>query len=365
MSQPPRVAIVCDWLTGIGGAERVVLQLHKLYPEAPIFTSQYDPSKIDWFKDADVRTGWLQKLPSGLKKFLPPLRAWYFSHLDLSDYDLVLSSSGAEAKGVKTDPQAVHISYIHAPTHYYWIRYEQYLKHPGFGRFDWLARLGLRLLVGPMRRWDYQAAQRPTHLIANSNHTARMIAQYYKRQSTVIFPPVDTTRFAASKPLRRSGLVTVGRQAPYMRRDLAVAACGKLALPLTVIGNGPDHQKLVAMAGPDTRFMTGADDAAVAQALTGAAGFIFPAVEDFGISAVEALAAGTPVIAYRAGGALDTVVDGQTGLFFDEQTVDSLCAALQRFKPEQFDAATLKAAAAGFSTNVFITKMKDFIHDNH
>src|SRR5476649_1689319 len=141
-----KVAIVCDWLTGIGGAERVVLELHKLYPDAPIYTSQYDPEQLGWFAEADVRTGWLQKLPSGLKKFLPVLRAWYFSHLDLSDYDLVLSSSGAEAKGVKTDPQAVHISYIHAPTHYYWIRYEQYLKHPGFGRFDWLARLGLRLL---------------------------------------------------------------------------------------------------------------------------------------------------------------------------------------------------------------------------
>ena len=127
-----KVAIVCDWLTGIGGAERVVLELHRLYPDAPIYTSQYDPSKIDWFADADVRTTWLQKLPTSLKKFLPLLRAWTFSRLDLSEYDLVLSSSGAEAKGVKTGPNTTHICYCHSPTHYYWIRHDEYLENPGF-----------------------------------------------------------------------------------------------------------------------------------------------------------------------------------------------------------------------------------------
>ena len=126
-----KVAIVCDWLTGIGGAERVVLELHRLYPKAPIYTSQYDPSKINWFEDADIRTTWLQRLPKGLKKFLPLLRAWAFSHLDLSEYDLVLSSSGAEAKGVKTGSNTTHICYCHAPTHYYWIRHDEYLDRPG------------------------------------------------------------------------------------------------------------------------------------------------------------------------------------------------------------------------------------------
>jgi hypothetical protein len=135
-----KVAIVCDWLSGIGGAERVVLELHKLYPEAPIYTSQYEPKNIDWFTNADVRTGWLQKLPGSLKKFLPPLRAWYFSHLNLSEYDLVISSSGAEAKGVKTGPNTRHICYMHAPTHYYWARYDEYIKNPGFGYLDPLAR---------------------------------------------------------------------------------------------------------------------------------------------------------------------------------------------------------------------------------
>ncbi|MGH7157090.1 MAG: glycosyltransferase, partial [Candidatus Saccharimonadales bacterium] len=241
-----KVAIVCDWLTGVGGAERVVLELHKMYPAAPIYTSQYSPSKIDWFKGADVRTGWLQKLPAGLKKFLPVLRAWYFSRLDLGEYDLVISSSGAEAKAVKTGPKTKHICYMHAPTHYYWSRYNEYMQNPGFGFLDPLARLGLKILVRPMRRWDYKAAQRPDYIIANSNFTKDQIKKYYSRDSIVIPPPVDIERFKilSKSSISRKGFLTAGRQTPYKRIDLAVAACTNLGLPLTVVGNGPDHQRL-------------------------------------------------------------------------------------------------------------------------
>ncbi|HEY1064214.1 MAG TPA: glycosyltransferase, partial [Candidatus Saccharimonadales bacterium] len=191
MAKPLKVAIVCDWLLGIGGAERVVLELHKMYPNAPIYTSQYDPRKIDWFADADVRTGWMQKLPKRLKKFFPVFRALYFSRLDLTEYDLVLSSSGAEAKAVRTRKDALHICYCHSPTHYYWTRYEEYLKNPGFGSFNFLARLGLRVLVGPMKRWDRHAASNPDIMIANSTHIQNMIKRHYKRNSTIVFPPVD------------------------------------------------------------------------------------------------------------------------------------------------------------------------------
>src|SRR3990167_6171988 len=158
-----KIALVCDWLVGIGGAERVVLELHKMFPDAPIYTSQYDSKKIDWFKGADVRTTWLQRLPSSFKKFLPLFRAWSFSRLDLSNYDLVISAGGAEAKGVKTGPNTTHICYCFAPTHYYWSRYNEYIKHPGFGKLNWLARIGLKVLVGPLRRWDKKAAGRPNY----------------------------------------------------------------------------------------------------------------------------------------------------------------------------------------------------------
>jgi glycosyltransferase involved in cell wall biosynthesis len=361
-----KVAIVCDWLTGIGGAERVVLELHKLYPEAPIYTSQYDPHKIDWFLDADVRTTSLQHLPKRLKKFLPLLRAWTFSRLDLSDYDLVLSSSGAEAKGVKTGKNTLHISYIHSPTHYYWIRRDEYLKKPGFPfGFNWLARLGLRLLSESLKRWDFQAAKRPDILIANSTHTQAMIKRYYRRDSTVIFPPVDTDRFKIHGPApQRHGFVVAGRQTTYKRFDLAVEACTNLKIPLIVIGRGPDHKRLEKLAGRTVTFLTNVNDHEIVSHFQTAVGFIFAGMDDFGIVAVEALAAGTPVVAYEKGGVLDYVVPGKTGLFFKKQTVESLTAALELATTKSFNNAAIAEHAAQFSTATFTHNMKAFIKDS-
>ena len=356
-----RVAIVCDWLTGIGGAERVVLELHRLFPDAPIYTSQYDPKRIDWFKDATVKTTWLQHLPKGLKKFLPALRARAFSRLDLRDYDLVISSSGAEAKGVRVRSGGVHICYCHAPTHYYWTRYNDYMKHPGFGLFNPLARLGLRLLVGPMRKWDLKAAQRPTLLIANSTHTQAKIKEYYRRESTVIHPPVDTARFHGPAAKARKGFVTAGRQTPYKRIDLAVAACTKLDLPLTVIGDGPDHQKLRRMAGSSVTFLTGVSDKDIREDFAAANAFIFPNVDDFGITPVEAMAAGTPVIAFNGGGARDYIIPGKTGQFFNNQTVDSLAAVLRDYDASQFNSAAISKYAERYNIATFRANMVRFI----
>lgn len=356
-----KVALVYDWLTGIGGAERVVLELHKIFPDAPIYTSQYDPKKIDWFKGADVRTGWLQKLPKSLKKFMPVLRAWYFSHLDLSEYDLIISNTGAEAKAVKFGDKTTHISIVNAPTHYYWSRYDQYIKEPGFGALNWLARIGLKVLVGPMRKWDYKAAQRPTKIIAISTHIQSEIKKYYSRESEIIFPPVNIGRFQNhekrsvknDQPKSRIGFVITGRQTPYKRIDLAVSACTKLDLPLTVIGSGPEHEKLVKIAGPSIEFKTNATDEDVVEYLSQSQAFIFPGVDDFGISPVEALAIGTPVIAFKAGGALDYVIPGKTGEFFNEQTIDSLCTALKGFDPNKYSSDDIKKSVLKFSSDVF------------
>ena len=361
-----KVAIVCDWLTGIGGAERVVLELHQLYPEAPIYTSQYDPSKIDWFLDADVRTSSLQHLPKRLKKFFPLLRAWTFSRLDLSDYDLVLSSSGAEAKGVKTGKNTLHISYCHSPTHYYWIRRDEYLKKPGFPfGLNWLARIGLKLLSESLKRWDYQAAKRPDIMIANSTHTQAMIKRYYRRDSTVIHPPVDIDRFKIHGAVpQRHGFVAAGRQTTYKRFDLAVQACTDLKVPLVVIGRGPDHKRLEKLAGRNVTFLTHVNDSDIVKHFQTAVGFIFPGLDDFGIVAVEALAAGTPVIAYEKGGVLDYVTPGKTGLFFKKQTVESLSAALELATTKSFNNEHIAEHATQFSTAVFTRTMKAFIKDS-
>ncbi len=356
-----KVALVCDWLTGIGGAERVLLELHHIYPNAPIYTSQYDPSGIDWFKSADVRTGWLQKLPKGLKKFLPVLRAIYFSNLNLSEYDLVISASGAEAKGIKKSKDTTHISYIHSPTHYYWSRYDEYIKHPGFGAFDWLARIGLKVFVGPMRNWDKKAAMRPDYLIANSTHTKAMIKKYYDRDSTVIFPPVDIERFKNDNTQKREGLVIAGRQTPYKKIDLAVKVCTKLNIPLTVIGDGPDNKKIKAMAGKNITFVNQLNDKEIIKYFSNSKGFIFPGLDDFGIVAVEALSAGTPVIAYKAGGALDYIEENKNGIFFNEQTVKSLSETLNKFSNMQFDNDKVRTSAQNYGSKNFKDSISNFI----
>jgi len=366
-----KVAIVCDWLTSIGGAERVVLALHELFPGAPIYTSQYDPSEIDWFKNANVKTTWLQGLPkqSTVRKLLPVLRRQAFEHLDLSDYDIVISSSGAEAKAVKKlKPSALHITYCHSPTHYYWQRYEEYLKEPGFGMLNPLARNGLRILGGPMRKWDYKVAQRPDILIANSTHIQKKIKEYYNRDSVVIFPPVDTDRFTTpstnyqSPTPPRSGLVISGRQVPYKKIDLAVQAAIKLNLPLKVIGNGPMHEQLLALAHghKNIQFLTNVSDAEMVQHINGAELFLFPGIEDFGIAPVEALAAGTPVIAYGEGGALD-YVNSTTGILFDAQNVDSLAQTITAGLAQKWDHVKIADFAQKFNKEQFKSAVAEIL----
>ncbi|MDL2341621.1 MAG: glycosyltransferase [Patescibacteria group bacterium] len=361
-----KVAIVCDWLNGIGGAERVVLELHRMYPEAPIYTSQYDPSKISWFKDADVRTTWLQHLPKSLKKFLPVLRAWTFSRLDLSDYDLVISSSGAEAKGIKTGPNTVHICYCHSPTHYYWIRTEEYLKRPGFPiGFNWLAKLGLKFLLEPLKRWDRQASKHPDIMLANSTHTQAMIKKYYRRDSTVVFPPVETERFKQrGKPELRHGFVVTGRQTPYKRIDLAVLACNELKVPLVVIGNGPEHKRLEKLAERNVTFLTNVTDFEMINHYQTALAFIFPTdTEDFGIAPVEAMAAGTPVVAYGKGGPLDYVIPGKTGFLFKKLRVESVVKALQEVQAKNFNYEAIAEHANSFSVLAFNRNMKTVVKE--
>ena len=353
-----KVAIVHDWLIG-GGAELVVEQLHKLFPDAPIYTSYCNRA---WRKrlDGKVKTGILQIWPlSALRKYLPPLRIWWFSRLKLRGYDLVISSSGAEAKGIRVPATTVHINYCHAPTHYYWSRYNDYMEHPGFGIFNWLARFGLRVLVGPMRRWDYKAAQRPDYLIANSTHIKDEIQKYYDRSATVIYPPVNIDRFKALEATpKRHGFVIAGRQTPYKRFDLAVVACSKLGLPLTVIGNGPEHRRLRKLAGPTVTFFGKVSDEVLAEEFANAQAFLFPGLDDFGITPVEAMAAGTPVIAYKAGGALDYVMPGKTGLFFEEPTAQSLALALKQFSAQHFSKLAVSRSAESFSAQRFDQKMQ-------
>jgi glycosyltransferase involved in cell wall biosynthesis len=352
-----KVAIVHDWLYG-GGAEKVVQELRAMYPEAPIYTSFCTD---EWREKLDSRviTGYLQRWPfRHLRKFLPLLRQWWFASLDLSAYNTVISSSGnGEAKFVRVPKSIEHICYCHTPTHFYWRQYEQYASNPGF-RPKWLARLGLRMLVKPLRRRDYQAAQRVDRFIANSTHIQADIKQFYNRDSVVVHPPVAVERFRSAKSSERSGYITVGRQTPYKRVDLIIQACNELKLPLTVVGNGPEHARLQQLAGPSVTLRTDVDDEELPRLLASAEGFVFAVHEDFGIAPVEAMAAGTPVIAYQAGGALDYVESGKTGLFFAEQTVSSLVDALKQSRDKNWQHEEIAQSADRFSAREFRIALK-------
>lgn len=370
-AKTPKVAIVADWLTNMGGAEEVVLALAEAFPGAPIYTSTYNPDKMPRFAKLDVRTTYLQRLPkflSGAHKLLPVMRVHAFRKLDLSEFDVIISSSSAESKQVrKTREGQVHISYCHTPIRYYWSHYREYLRNPGFGKLNMLVRIVLPILVPYLRKVDYRAAQEVDVFIANSTITQQRIAQYYDRKSTVIHPPVDTRRF---QPARQRGehYVTLGRQVPYKRHDLAVAACTILRVPLIVFGDGPMHDRLVKIAGSTVEFRTDrfgdASDAELERILTTARGFIFPAEEDFGIVTVEALAAGTPVIGYASGGTTDIVTSNQTGVLFDEQTVEEVVFAIRKAETIKFFPSKLARTAKRFDKTLFDNKIKKVVADS-
>lgn len=371
MSQP-KIAIVADWLTNMAGAENVVLALHEAFPSAPIYTSTYTPETMPAFKDLDVRTTYLQNFPGPLRKlhkFFPMLRVKAFQKLDLSEFDIIISSSSAESKQVvKTRPGQVHICYCHTPIRYYWSHYHEYKKDPGFGKLNWLVRLAMPLLIPSLKKADYAAAQKVDVFIANSAEVQHRIKKYYNRPSTIIHPPVDVDRFTPARE-RADYYVALGRQVPYKRIDLAVAAASKLNVKLKVFGNGSEHEKLVDIAGPTVEFFTerfgNASDAVVTAALNRAKGYIFPAEEDFGIVQVEALAAGAPVIAYAKGGTLDIVQDSESGILFNEQTVQSVTNAIKKAEVTTFLPGTLRRKAKRFDKGLFITKIHKIVNDSH
>ena len=369
-ANPPKIAIVHDWLTNMGGAENVVLALHEAFPHAPIYTSTFTPETMPKFKDLDIRTTKLQNLPGPLRKlhkFFPMLRVKAFQELDLSEFDIIISSSSAESKQIqKTRNDQIHICYCHTPIRYYWSHYDEYRKDPGFGKLNWVVRLAMPLIVPALKKADYEAAQKVDVFIANSSEVQKRIKKYYNRQSTIVHPPVDVERFTPARE-RDNYYVALGRQVPYKRIDLAVAAATELDIPLKVYGNGSEHQRLVDIAGPTIEFYTdrfgNASDDAVTKALNRTKGYIFPADEDFGIVQVEALAAGAPVIGYGKAGTLDIVQDGESGILFHHQTVGDIVKALQKAEKTTFLPGTLRRKAKRFDKSLFITKIRKIVSD--
>lgn len=360
-----KTALVHDYLAQAGGAERVVIALHALFPEAPLYTSVYDPkATLAGFARMDVRTSFLQRWPLSSRRFHKLALPYYpaaFERFDFHGYDLVLSSSSSFAKGVVTPPETCHICYCHTPFRFVW-RQQEYLRQ----------RRGARVLtalmgsmIGKLRSWDVESAQRVDFFVANSYNVARRIRKFYRRDAAaVIYPPVETDNFApVSAAEVGSHFLVVSRLLDYKRIDLAVEACNRLQLPLRIVGIGPDLAALKRKAGPTIQFLGRLSDKEVAAELARCRALIFPGEEDFGMTPVECMASGRPVVAYGAGGALETVIDGQTGLHFRDQDPDCVAAALQAITHLSFTPEALRAHARGFDTMVFEERMRCFIAD--
>ncbi|MCK4414589.1 MAG: glycosyltransferase [Candidatus Eisenbacteria sp.] len=336
------------------GGEKCLEVFAEMFPDAPIYTLVHQPGSVSAaIERHPIHTSFIQRAPWGRTRYQRylPLFPFAIEGFDLRGYDLVLSSSHAVAKGVVVHPGTRHVCYCHTPMRYVWVAYEDYF---GGGRYRFPASWAIAWAATRLRTWDVVSAARVDDFIANSANVARRIRRYYGRGAAVVPPWVDTERFTPDPAVAREDFyLVISALVPYKRIDLAIAAAGRLGRPLVVIGRGVERKRLEALAGPAVRFLGWQDQAAMVDALRRARALIFPGEEDFGIVPLEAMACGTPVVAYGAGGALETVVDGETGVFFDEQEADSLAGALQRLAGLQLSPALGRQRALQFSREVF------------
>jgi len=354
-----RAALVASWLNQYGGAERVLEVLHDMYPQAPIFTSIFWPEALPPpIRSWDVRVSFLNKLPLIREHHQPflPLYPLAFEGLDLTDYDLVISISSAFAHGVITPPHALHICYSLTPPRFLW-DYHHYAEGENLGP---LARAALAPILLYLRLWDRAASARVDRFLAISRTVQRRIAKYWGREAEVIHPPIDVSSFALSDGYDDYFLI-VSRLVPYKRLDLAVRAFSDLKRTLLVVGDGRDRARLQAMAGPTIRFMGRLPEEEMRKLLRRCQALIFPGEEDFGLVPLEAQASGRPVIAYAAGGALETVEEGVSGLFFHEQRADALAEVVRQFDASQFSPVLIRERARAFDLQNFRARIKAFI----
>lgn len=352
-----KIAIVCDWLTNMGGAEQVVINFKEIFKDAPIYTTFYNPDKLDKkLQNIDVRTCFLQKkkVIENHKKYYP-LMPLAFENFDLNEYDVVLSSSSSCAKGVLTKPGSIHVCYCHTPMRYAWEKREEYIE--GMGK---IKRRLIKILLHYMRIWDVASANRVDYFIANSTEVQKRIQKHYKRDAVVINPPVRCSLFNIAEKDGDYYLV-LSRLVKYKRFDLAVQACSQLGKKLIVIGDGPEREKLEKMAGDSVTFLGRQPDEVVQKYMSECKALLFPGEEDFGIVPVEAQACGRPVIAYGKAGVLDSVIDGKTGVFFKEQNVESVKDAILRFEQMEFNKEEIRQHALKFDESEFQRKIKEFI----
>ncbi len=359
-----QIALIHDHLNQQGGAEKVLLNFHDIFPGSPVYTLLYDQRKMsNEFKELNITNSFITHFPFAKSKF-----RWYLLFMpraiekfDLSKADIVISSASHFAKGIKKSDKAVHICYCHTPTRYLWSHTHKYTEELSIPT---IIKKILPYIFPYLRRWDLDAASRVDYFIANSKGVAERIKKYYNREAVVIYPPVETDKFFIS-PEIEDYYVVISRFRPYKRVDLAIKTFNKLGIPLKIIGSGEDEKRLKKMAKKNIEFLGNISDTEKVNVLSKARALIHPqADEDFGITAVEAMASGRPVIAFKSGGVLETVIDGVTGKFFDEQSWEALSEAVIRFDHTNFDAEDIRKHAQNFDESIFKEKIKSFVQSH-
>lgn len=355
-----KLALVHDHLIQMGGAEKVLQSLCELWPQAPIYTLLFDAKKIgQYFDKSRITTSYLQEIPGALRyyKWLLPFMPQATENHNLSGYDIIVSSSSAFSKGVIIQPHSLHICYCHTPTRYLWSDTHSYVREL---RYGWIIKKILPSILTRLRMWDYVAAQRVDCFVANSKNVQNRIKKYYKQDSTIIHPPVETEKYYSSDTIERYYL-TGGRLVAYKKFDITIKAFNRLGIQLKIFGEGPELFRLRQYAKKNIEFLGYINQGELATIYSKCIAFIHPQEEDFGITAIEAMASGRPVIAYKAGGALETIEDGTTGVFIDEQSWEALADMVVRFKPENFNPHEIKQHADKYSVKQFKSKILNLV----
>jgi glycosyltransferase involved in cell wall biosynthesis len=378
-----KIAIVCDWLTTPGGAERVIETFHEIFPDAPIYTSMYKKENFPNLKNAKVITSFLQKIP-GAKNHHQLFLPWMplvFEHFNLDEYDIVISSSHSCAKGIITKPSTIHVSYCHSPMRYAWDNYHDYIREY---RMNSIIKKWGEKKLHKIRIWDKIAADRVDHFLTNSQYVQARIKKYYRRSAEVIFPGIETKKYImAEKKLpsvdgirhekqeqkdkniheKNNYYLAIGRLTTYKKFDLIIDAFNDLGLPLKIAGRGIEEENLKKRAGKNIEFLGYVPEENLPKLYAGAQALIFPQCEDFGITPLEAMASGVPVIAYAQGGALETIKENETGIFFHHQTAPALIDAVARFEKEKknFSSEKIRSHAEKFSNERFKKELIQYL----
>jgi glycosyltransferase involved in cell wall biosynthesis len=359
-----KIALVHDFLIQDGGAERVLCVFREIWPDAPVFTLAHDKKRApDYFKNGKIHTSFLQKIPFGVRHYqwLLPFMPAAVERLDLSNFDVVLSSSSAFSKNVITRPETLHICYCHTPARFLWTEAINYVNELNKNFF---VKSVLPFFLPRMRVWDRAGATRPEKIIANSKTVGKRIKKYFGRVSEVINPPVEARKFSIATIRPDNYYLAGGRLVPYKRFDIAIKVFSRLGLPLKIFGIGPELKNLKETAKKNIEFLGKISDVEKTELYKKCIAFIHPQEEDFGITALEAMASGRPVIAFGKGGAVETIIPGETGEFFEEQTWECLAHSILKFNPEKYSPTKIRAHALQYDSEIFKTKIKNFVENN-